>query len=109
MAKNQKVFLPDAILLILSAMESYQFGLQVLHLAHYGTGIVKCSAHDERDFEFAKKYNIPLKAVLFPEDPELRKQVENFEVCYTDMENGILTEPTPFAGKKAGDVRDTNY
>lgn len=74
-------------------------------LAHYGTGIIKCSAHDERDFAFAKKYNIPLKAVLFPEDAELRKQVENFEVCYTDMVNGILSEPTPFANKKAGSVR----
>jgi leucyl-tRNA synthetase len=84
-------------------------------LAHYGTGIVKCSAHDERDFAFAKKYNLKLKAVLFPEDAELRKQVENFELCYTDMKNGILTEPSsvvktsadgsPFAGKKSGDVR----
>ncbi len=35
-------------------------------LADYGTGIVKCSAHDERDFAFAKKYNIPLKEVLIP-------------------------------------------
>jgi leucyl-tRNA synthetase len=75
-------------------------------LAHYGTGIIKCSAHDERDFAFAKKYNIPLKAVLFPEDPAVRKQVENFEICYTDMKNGILTEPSIFAGKKAGEVRD---
>src|SRR3989344_2772015 len=33
-------------------------------LAEYGTGIVKCSAHDERDYAFAKKYNIPLKEVL---------------------------------------------
>src|SRR4030095_9671892 len=74
-------------------------------LAHYGTGIIKCSAHDERDFAFAKKYNIPLKTVLLPEDPELRKQVENLDICYTDMVNGILSEPTPFAGKKAGDVR----
>lgn len=75
-------------------------------LADYGTGIVKCSAHDERDFAFAKKYNIPLKAVLFPEDPELRKQVENFEICYTDMKNGILLAPPAFAGKRAGDVRN---
>lgn len=74
-------------------------------LSHYGTGIVKCSAHDERDFEFAKKYNIPLKAVLFPQDPELRERVERLEVCYTDMKEGILSEPAPFAGKKAGDVR----
>jgi leucyl-tRNA synthetase len=75
-------------------------------LAHYGTGIIKCSAHDERDFAFAKKYNIKLKAVLLPEDATLRKQVEIFEICYTDMKNGILTEPSPFAGQKAGDVRN---
>ncbi|MCE9549225.1 class I tRNA ligase family protein [Candidatus Nomurabacteria bacterium] len=35
-------------------------------LADYGTGIVKCSAHDERDFVFAKKYNIKLKKVIEP-------------------------------------------
>jgi leucyl-tRNA synthetase len=75
-------------------------------LAHYGTGIVKCSAHDERDFKFAKKYNIPLKAVLFPEDKELAERVARFEVCYTDMKNGILAEPAPFAGKRAGDCRE---
>jgi leucyl-tRNA synthetase len=75
-------------------------------LAHYGTGLVKCSAHDVRDFAFAKKYNIPLKAVLLPEDPELAERVKKFEVCYTDMVNGILTEPTPFAGKRAGDCRE---
>ena len=74
-------------------------------LADYGTGIIKCSAHDERDFAFAKKYNIPLKAVLFPEDPVLRTQVQSLQVCYTDMVNGVLSEPTPFAGKKAGSVR----
>ena len=74
-------------------------------LADYGTGIIKCSAHDERDFAFAKKYGIKLKTVLLPEDVALRTRVENLEVCYTDMKNGILTEPTPFAGKRAGDVR----
>ncbi len=74
-------------------------------IADYGTGIVKCSVHDERDFAFAKKYNIPLKVVLVPEDPELRKQVEDLQVCYTDMVNGILLEPKEFEGKRAGDVR----
>ncbi len=74
-------------------------------LADYGTGIVKCSAHDERDFAFAKKYGISLKTVLLPEDPALRAQVEHLEVCYTDMKAGILTEPVEFSGKRAGDVR----
>jgi leucyl-tRNA synthetase len=37
-------------------------------LAGYGTGAVMAvPAHDERDFEFAKKYKLPIKAVIFPE------------------------------------------
>ena len=77
-------------------------------IADYGTGIVKCSAHDERDFAFAKKYNIPLVIGLVPKDSELRKQVENFEFCYTDMKEGILTglTPEPFFGKNGSDARE---
>lgn len=75
-------------------------------LADYGTGIVKCSAHDERDFKFAKKYGIKLKTVLIPaDDAELAQKVRNQETCFTDMRNGILESPTEFAGKCAGDVR----
>lgn len=74
-------------------------------LADYGTGIIKCSAHDERDFAFAKKYNIPLKAVLVPEDPHERDKVLAFAYCYTNTKEGILTEPTPFAGKNAAACR----
>ncbi len=67
-------------------------------LADYGTGIVKCSAHDERDFKFAKKYNIPLKAVLIPNDEELAEKVKAFESCFTDFSQGTLTEPAEAAG-----------
>ncbi len=75
-------------------------------LANYGTGIVKCSAHDERDFAFAKKYNIPLKVVLVPSDnPVLEQQVLAQEVCYTDMVHGKLLAPTQFAGRRSGDCR----
>lgn len=74
-------------------------------LAHYGTGIVKCSAHDERDFKFAKKYGIKLKTVLFPSDPKEAEKVRNQEVCYTNMQSGILTEPTVFKGQSAGMLR----
>lgn len=75
-------------------------------LADYGTGIVKCSAHDERDFAFAKKYNIPLKTVLFPEDLDEKKKVADFEMCYVDMKNGVLSEPEVFSGKKGRDSRE---
>ncbi len=74
-------------------------------LSEYGTGIVKCSAHDERDFAFAKKYGIKLKPVLFPQDPKLKGKVVNLEICYTDMKNGILSEPDEFVGRRAGAVR----
>ncbi|PJE59952.1 MAG: leucine--tRNA ligase [Candidatus Portnoybacteria bacterium CG10_big_fil_rev_8_21_14_0_10_44_7] len=34
-------------------------------LSHYGTGAVMAvPAHDERDFEFAQKYNLPIKTVI---------------------------------------------
>lgn len=34
-------------------------------LGHYGTGAVMAvPAHDERDFEFAQKYNLPIKSVI---------------------------------------------
>jgi leucyl-tRNA synthetase len=36
-------------------------------LGNYGTGAVFGDAHDERDFEFAKKYGIPLKVSIIPE------------------------------------------
>lgn len=74
-------------------------------LADYGTGIVKCSCHDERDFAFAKKYNIPLKPVLFPKDEALAEKVKNLEVCFSDAENGVLTMPIQFQGKNAHAVR----
>jgi leucyl-tRNA synthetase len=75
-------------------------------LANYGTGIIKCSAHDQRDFAFAKKYMIPLKIVLVPQEAEHRKRVENLEECFTDTKQGILLEPSAFAGKIASSVRE---
>jgi len=74
-------------------------------IADYGTGIVKASCHDERDFAFAKKYKIHLKPVLFPEDPKEKKKIKNLEICFTDMENGMLSEPDVFSGKRAGTLR----
>ncbi len=76
-------------------------------LADYGTGIIKCSAHDVRDFAFAKKYNITLKVGLVPANDEvLKAKILNLEECYTDTANGVLLEPAPFHGKKAAAARN---
>ena len=45
-------------------------------LATYGTGaIMAVPAHDERDFEFAQKFNLPVKPVVLPSDNWLKKNV----------------------------------
>lgn len=74
-------------------------------IADYGTGIVLCSAHDERDFEFAKKYDIRLKPTMVPSDRAEAERVRNLEYCYSDMADGVLIEPSNFAGKNAGKSR----
>ncbi len=71
----------------------------------YGTGIVHCSAHDERDFAFAKKYDILLRPVMFPEDPKEAKKVKNLEYCFAKDPNGIMEKPDKFKGRKWGEVR----
>ncbi len=45
-------------------------------LMDYGFGAVfGCPAHDQRDFDFAKKYNLPIKTVVKP-----KNEKDNFEV-----------------------------
>ena len=71
----------------------------------YGTGVVNSSAHDERDFIFAKKYGIPLHPVMFPEDPKEAERVRNLEYCYHHAPEGILREPKEFAGRTWAEAR----
>jgi len=64
-------------------------------IAEYGSGMVMAvPAHDQRDFEFAKKYNIPIKVVITPEDHDLNP--EKMTRAYTD--NGILVNSGEFSG-----------
>ncbi|HZL36269.1 MAG TPA: class I tRNA ligase family protein [Tepidisphaeraceae bacterium] len=48
-------------------------------LMGYGTGaIMAVPAHDERDFEFARKFKIPIRAVVSPTDDFLKAQIKAF-------------------------------
>ncbi|RKD32481.1 leucine--tRNA ligase [Thermohalobacter berrensis] len=64
-------------------------------LIDYGTGaIMAVPAHDERDFEFAKKYDLPVIPVIKPENEEI--DLENIKKPYTD--NGVMINSDKFNG-----------
>lgn len=71
-------------------------------LMDYGTGAVMAvPAHDERDFFFAKKYNLPVRIVIKPVDKDGNPEkivVEDMEGAYTL--NGILVNSDEFDGTK---------
>ena len=64
-------------------------------LMEYGTGAVMAvPAHDQRDFEFARTYNIPIKIVIQPEGETFHADTMT-EAYVTD---GIMTNSGPFDG-----------
>lgn len=64
-------------------------------LMEYGTGAVMgVPAHDQRDFEFAQKYEMPIIPVIKPEDESL--DIENLEEAYID--EGIMINSAQFDG-----------
>jgi len=64
-------------------------------LADYGTGCVMAvPTHDQRDFEFAKKYDLPLIVVI--QNPEMTLDAGTMEEAYVD--EGTLVNSGPFNG-----------
>jgi len=62
-------------------------------LMEYGTGAVMgVPAHDQRDFEFAMKYGLPIRVVIRPPEGE----VEELQAAYEDP--GIMVNSGPFDG-----------
>ncbi|MGI6010893.1 MAG: leucine--tRNA ligase [Ruminococcus sp.] len=81
-------------------------------LADYGTGAIMCvPAHDDRDFEFAKKFNIPIIQVIAKDG----KEIENMTEAYTEaagtminsgewngMESSVLKKEAPHMIEEKG-------
>ena len=66
-------------------------------LMSYGTGAVMAvPAHDQRDFEFARKYDIPIKVVITPPDGT-KLEPTTMQKAY--IEPGIMTGSGPFDGR----------
>lgn len=74
-------------------------------LAQYGTGAVFADACDERDFEFAKVFDIPLIVTVVPEEEgELKRRVESLEVPYTGA--GLLVNSDKYNGMRTDEARE---
>ena len=81
-------------------------------LADYGTGAIMCvPAHDDRDFAFAKKFDIPIIQVIAKDG----KEIENMTEAYTEasgimihsgewdgMESAVLKKEAPHMIEKRG-------
>ncbi len=73
-------------------------------LMEYGTGaIMSVPAHDQRDFEFAKKYGLKIRMVIVPEDGPEKYRGENLDSAYED--EGILINSGPFTGLLSDEAR----
>jgi leucyl-tRNA synthetase len=71
-------------------------------LTDYGTGAVMAvPTHDQRDFEFARKYDLPLQVVIQPEEELLDSTV--MAAAYTS--EGVMVNSGPFDGLKSGDAK----
>ncbi len=73
-------------------------------LAGYGTGAVFGDIHDERDFEFAKKFKIPVRPTVLPEDAAEANKVIAKEYAFTG--EGMLVDSGEFTGLKSSDARE---
>ena len=74
-------------------------------LAQYGTGAVFADAHDQRDFDLAKKFNIPLKISVLPVDVgEAEKdEIVKLEKCFEG--EGFLINSGKFDGMSSVEAR----
>jgi len=72
-------------------------------LPEYGTGAVMAvPTHDQRDFEFARKYGLPLVTVIQPEGESL--DPSTMEAAFT--EEGVMVNSDAFDGMKSGEAKE---
>lgn len=67
----------------------------------YGTGIVMgVAAHDQRDFDFAKKYDLPIKIVIQPEGQNMKSE----DMTEAFAAEGIMENSAQFDGMNNKDA-----
>ncbi|MGH7848469.1 MAG: leucine--tRNA ligase [Candidatus Binatia bacterium] len=72
-------------------------------LMEYGTGAVMAvPAHDQRDFEFARKYRLPIRVVIQAKEGRVRPE----EMTEAFVDDGVMVDSGPFSGLSSGDGRE---
>ena len=67
----------------------------------YGTGaIMAVPAHDERDFDFAVKYKLPIKMVIAPKDGAVPEILTH---AFTSVDDGVMVNSDQFNGTNAAE------
>jgi len=67
-------------------------------LMDYGTGaIMSVPAHDERDYEFATKYKLPIRLVILPKGGDAEETVVDPQLPFT-TKDGLVVNSGPFSG-----------
>ncbi len=74
-------------------------------LMSYGSGAVMAvPAHDERDWDFAKKYDLPIKQVITSANESIAKNINMEEGAFT--EKGVLIDSGDFTGLSSEEALD---
>jgi leucyl-tRNA synthetase len=72
-------------------------------LMEYGTGaIMAVPAHDQRDFEFAQKYGLPIRLVI--QNPDQTLDPHGLTAAYVD--DGVMVDSGPFTGLHSAEGRE---
>ncbi|MDA8387180.1 MAG: leucine--tRNA ligase [Nitrospiraceae bacterium] len=75
-------------------------------LMEYGTGaIMSVPAHDQRDFEFARKYDLPVKVVIRPTSTGVASTGGPPEPERAFEDDGVLVDSGPFSGLESRAAR----
>ncbi|MBR1629954.1 MAG: leucine--tRNA ligase [Lachnospiraceae bacterium] len=81
--------------------EKIQIWLSDYVLADYGTGAIMCvPAHDDRDFEFAKKFGLPIVQVIAKDG----KEIENMTEAYTEAA-GTMIHSGDWNGRESAELK----
>jgi leucyl-tRNA synthetase len=71
-------------------------------LADYGTGaIMSVPAHDERDFEFAQKYGLPMRRVIAP-----NVDTDELALAYTGEDEAVLIDSGEWTGENCLEAQE---